>query len=179
MVIDYIVKLPDGRVALDLECLFRDWMKWLYEHDIMQVLKGLALDDRVAHAVIERLANGDRGFFSGKDREMQRKCLEAMREQVLNDLDWSIISEFGVAQRLKNRREAQHIYWAMYHDPEHADFFRKWLDEKGFTSNYTTERADADIEAIRNEVRQLIVDLKASLPPLELKEKVGMERDND
>lgn len=92
--------------------------------------------ERIMDEAIKRLT-GISENWCDDDKEKAVEVLSKMEKHVLSGYKWHILKNLDTLARDMIAHE--HLYWKMYHDPQHSEFFRKWLHEHNIESNYTTK----------------------------------------
>lgn len=89
---------------------------------------------------------------------------------------WSLLR--NALETLRRDRNNLAIYWKMRHDPEHEEFFFRWLEKHGLKSEYEAkeEKVDKLEEWIKGEIEKMsrkpideLVDKMLWVTPMEEK----------
>ena len=95
--------------------------------------------DNVFDYVIKRLCC-ETESWDGSDDRSRLELLSKIEDDLLSGYKW------GPLQKLDNAAAHMtsefHIYWKMYHDKQHREFFHKWLEQHGLSSQYGTNNED-------------------------------------
>jgi len=94
---------------------------------------------RIMDEAIKRLI-GMSENWGGNDKEKAVEVLSKMEKHVLSGYKWHILKNLD--KLAENMITHEHLYWQMYHDPQHGEFFREWLREHNIESNYTPKLKD-------------------------------------
>jgi len=93
--------------------------------------------DDIMEEAVRRLIDESPDWCSSNDKMHTLNVLSKMEEHVLSGYKWSILQNLD--KLAKNLIIHKHLYWKMYHDPIHKDFFRNWLEENKIEDNYITK----------------------------------------
>lgn len=85
---------------------------------------------------MRRLVEDFPDAWSSKDPEFQKDFLVAVERKFALGCKWSLLD--SVIQLAREICAHKALYWRMYHDPWHRDFFCKWLSENDIPNNYTS-----------------------------------------
>jgi hypothetical protein len=141
----------DVKITLDASQLADQ----LSGHNLDELLSELVFkhDDLMRYAA-RRLVE-DLDGWSSRDPEIQMQFLIEVERKFATTCKWSLID--SVISLAKNISTHKSIYWKMYHDKKHGDFFREWIDFNGIKNNYTCEFAEvSDLkEFIESKIKEM------------------------
>lgn len=100
----------------------------------MDVIREFSMQRDIRDEVIKQLTGENLDFYWGDDNERRLKILSALEDELISCYKWSFIYE--IKSYIKNHSDHTEIYWEMYHDKCHGEFFRKWMESKGIGKNY-------------------------------------------
>lgn len=148
-VVSKYLKVIDGQITIDIA----DFLEALTKEEQLQIVKQLAVQDYVLEKAIDYICGDDTdGWWTSNDDTLRMKLLDRIESAQLSKwskYNWQFITE--ATQRLKEIREKQHIYWALHHGPFRDDLSQAWFKfckANNIVSEYTTEKANADIENV-------------------------------
>jgi hypothetical protein len=152
------------KVVLDFEEMFYDWFNSLNQDHQRVVLQSLSLNHSVEMALLERLAEPS-DVWSSEDGKLMISLLGKVEQHLVSRLQWSALHDLDseLEQYIKDNRYSKVLYWKMYHDEQHWEFFRKWLETNGFDSNYRTKIADDKLCEVKKIIEKYLNRLTAKL----------------
>ena len=130
------VNIKDGKLEFEIDLY--DLVSSVPEEEQNQFAEVVTWD-RIMDEAIKRLT-GTSENWCGDDNEKAVEVLSKMEKHVLSGYKWHILK--NIEKLAKDMIAHEHLYWQMYHDPQHSNFFREWLHEHNIESNYTTELKD-------------------------------------
>lgn len=143
------IKYENGQIFIDAEVLLEGMSK----EDQAAFVKQFSVQRDVIENVIAFICGEDpEGWWSSytdEDRMKMFKRVEQAHLKKWSRYNWRFIEE--AVARLKEIREKERLYWALYHGPfreELWDHFNKFCKANNITSEYTTEHANKDIERV-------------------------------
>ena len=139
-----------------------DLFQSLSSDDRCDVAEALTWDAVLAEAV-KRLTD-DSTSWSGDDHCLTLDVLCKMEKTVASGYCWTNLRNLNKA--LHNITSHTHLYWKLWHDEEHGQWFHQWARDNGIESSYTSKLPD--YEALEALVKQAFADLKAGVPCVEL-----------
>jgi hypothetical protein len=115
--------------------------------NLSQLFEGFNQDERsqiaaslcwgdILQEAIKRLC-GESDMWDSTDPTLTLEVLSKMEDRLISKCRWSLLR--NLEDLSKNIASHQHIYWKMYHDPNHGDFFQDWLRKNNIESNYTCD----------------------------------------
>ena len=105
--------------------------------------------DKIAKAItwksimkeaVARLLQESENYSNPDDSLLTVEVLTKMEKRLLSGYKWRILRQ--LEQLAKNIISHEFIYWKMYHDPVHAEFFQSWLNRNNIESNYSPKFAN-------------------------------------
>lgn len=143
------IKYENGEIKIDIYYIFSS----MSEDDQKSFIHALSLEKNIIENVCDYLAGDDQnGCWSGYDDKWRLRALRRIENRQLEHwsrYNWDVFRE--ATHRLREIREKQHIYWALNHGPFKDDLWFEWMkfcEKNGIKSDYTTEKANADIDRV-------------------------------
>ncbi len=158
------IKINDNGLWVDFDYL----MESMSSEDQKMFIKKFAIESNVIDHVVNYICGEDPdGWWSGCADDRRMKILTKVENAQLNKwsgYNWKFIDE--ATNRLKEIKEKQHIYWALYHsgvdyDSDFSMKVRKFLESNGIESDYTTKQADEEIEKVYSIIKEAMEKLSS------------------
>jgi hypothetical protein len=160
------IKYEKGDIKLDLAYVFEA----MSAEDKLDFIHAISLEKSVIENVCDHLAGDDKnGCWSGYDDEWRMRALRKIENNQLKNwsrYNWKVFEE--ATHRLKEIKEKEHIYWALHHgpfrEPEMWEIWERFRKQHGITSEYTTKKADADIDRVEGIIKEALLKLVEDQP---------------
>lgn len=144
-----------NKFVMDFEQLFHDWFSTIPKDDQIEFLKSVSLETSVASILFKRLAEDDPDFWCSDDYERTLPEMLSMCEDTLiSKLKWNLLELTDIKTAVRHIHSDKELYWKMYHDPKHGEFFTKWL--RANTPHNTWEIAKEAADKKLDELKQLL-----------------------
>lgn len=124
--------------------IFVECFKNMSGEQKLLLLKELAMEKEVSEQVVKRIILDDLNWELSEDNDYRLKILEEINRKTIETLDWKLMAKLlrDVDSKLNELKNHKELYWKMYHDDVHGDFFRKWLKENKIESDYQKEEKE-------------------------------------
>lgn len=156
------ISIESGHIKIDLDY----FLEAMSSADQKDFIKRFSIDSNVIDHVVDYICGEDPdGWWSGCADERRMKILTKVENAQIkswSEYSWEFIKE--ATDRLREIKEKKHIYWALYHngcdyDSDFSQNVRKFLNNHGIESDYTTEQADEEIKQVLDIVREAMEKL--------------------
>lgn len=127
------ITIKEGQVSFGFN--LTEFLDSLTDEEKQEVVEHITWDAVMKQAV-QRLI-GESDSYQSDDDLLSLEVLTKMENNLLSGYKWTYLAELNRLSR--DIAAHEHIYWKMFHDPIHSDFFEKWMKENGIESNYTGE----------------------------------------
>lgn len=125
------ITIKEGQVSFGFD--LTEFLDSLTDEEKQEVVEYITWDEVLKQA-IQRLI-GESDSWQSDDDLLTLEVLTKMEENLLSGYKWSYLSELNKVSR--DIAAHEHIYWKMFHDPIHGEFFRQWMKDNKIESNYT------------------------------------------
>ena len=139
---------PSVTISVDL-----NWISGQLDEESMMALAEVVTWDCVLRVACKRLAGEDYNYWSSMDKDESVEFLSRVEDHCLSGYKWSLLSS-GLHDLGRYVAHHEKLYWTLYHDPAHGDWFRKWAQERGLDGEFHTELPN--FEAFEKRVGELL-----------------------
>lgn len=127
------ITINQGQVSFGFN--LSEFLDNLTDEEKQEVVEHITWDAVMKQAVQRLLGESD--SYASDDDLLSFEVLSKMETNLLSGYKWTYLAELNRLSR--DIAAHEHIYWKMYHDPIHGDFFENWMKQNGIQSNYTGE----------------------------------------
>ena len=158
---DVRIIIKDGALQIPID----EVREMLVGEARVELIKSLGMEKEVIAWVVDMLCGDVPDYYTGDDHDWIQKLLVRLEKKQLADLPgyyWSPWDDLRDA--LKWRYSQKHIYWLLWHDEQHGEFFRRWLRDNNIDSHHTTKLADEHIKQLHDMVTDALRKMEKKLP---------------
>lgn len=108
------------------------------------LISDIGMDLDITEEVVSRLSGDRVGWSRGDDNKYRLEALARVESESITNLSWKILSELihKVDTEIDKLKSNYSLYFKMYHDPQHGEFFKKWLKDNDIKNEYQQEKQD-------------------------------------